>query len=70
MFERSGIPVLKLRQKILLAADVLRSTPELFPKREMYRKYLLTHKRYALTLCKSLPQEYSAFLRDFYEVES
>lgn len=70
IFSRSGVPVLKQRQKIMLAADVMRSTPELFPKREMYRKYLLTHRRYALKLCETLPQEYADFLREFYEVKS
>ena len=67
---REGVPVLKQRQKILLAADVLRSTPKLFPKRDMYRKYLLTHRRYALKLCAELPEEYAAFLQGFYEVNT
>ena len=69
-FQNAGVPVLKQRQKIVFAVDVLRSTPALFPNRDMYRNYLLTHKRYALRLCKELPEEYTAFLQGFYEVST
>ena len=70
LYRKNGVPVLKQRQKIILAADVLRSTPELFPNRKMYRQYLLTHKRYALKLCETLPQEYADCLRKIYKVKS
>ena len=66
--KRNAVPVLMQRQKIVLAADVLRSTQELFPNRKMYRDYLLTHRRYALKLCNTLPEEYADFLRKFYKV--
>lgn len=68
-WEKAGIPCLRQRQKIVLAADVLRSTASLFPNREMYRKYLLTHRRYAQILCKTLPREYADFLHEFYQAE-
>jgi len=54
------------RTKIVLAADVMRSTPALFPDREMYRKYLDNHRKYALILCDELPEDYSAFLRAYF----
>lgn len=54
------------RTKIVLAADVMRSTPTLFPDREMYRKYLDNHMKYALILCDELPEDYSAFLRAYF----
>ncbi|MBR3045252.1 MAG: leucine-rich repeat protein [Oscillospiraceae bacterium] len=69
LYKRCGVPVLKQRQKIVLAADVLRSTPKLFPNRKMYRDYLLTHRRYALKLCETLPEEYADCLREFYKVK-
>ncbi len=55
--------------KILLAADVLRSTESLFPNREIYIKYLQTHKRYGKIVCSRLPEkwhEYKEFLTAFY----
>ena len=50
------------RQKILIAADVMRSTPELFPNRKMYAEYLRAHRRYAHLLCYTLPEDYAAYL--------
>lgn len=66
---KRSIPVLKQRQKIALAADVLRSSEALFPNRDMYRNYLLTHRRYAMLLCNTLPQDYCDFLHSFYDVK-
>ena len=60
------LPQLTQKERIILAIDVLRSTPSLFPNREMYHKYLLNHKKYALIVCDDLPQEYAEFLHDFY----
>lgn len=62
---------LSQKSKILIAIDVLRSTESLFENREMYVKYLQTHKRYAKIVCQRLPekwQEYKDFLKAFYEV--
>ena len=62
---------LSQKSKILIAVDVLRSTESLFENREMYAKYLQTHKRYAEIVCQKLPekwQEYKDFLKSFYEV--
>lgn len=67
-WEQAGVPCLNQKRRIILAIDVLRSTEKLFPNREMYRRYLLTHRRYAMKLCTQLPQEYGDFLRRFYEV--
>jgi len=64
---KPDLPRLRQRHKIMLAADVLRSTPTLFPKREMYAEYLRTHKRYALLLCDTLPEDYAAFLQGYYQ---
>ena len=61
---------LSQKQKILIAADVLRSTEALYPDRAPYIGYLQTHKRYALLLSKNLPQDYVDFLRKFYNVEA
>lgn len=61
---------LSQKSKILLAADVLRSTEALYPDRTPYLGYLQTHKRYALLLSKNLPQDYVDFLRKFYEAET
>ena len=55
---------LSQKQKILLAVDVLRSSDTLYPDRSMYRRYLQTHQRFALTLCDTLPNEYADFLRE------
>ena len=57
------------KQRILLAADVMRSTDSLFPNQSHYARYLRTHQRYAMLLCRDLPDEYAAFLRRFYEAE-
>ena len=58
----------RLSQKtlIVIAADVLRSSPALFPNRGMYEKYLRTHKRYAQLVMDKLPLGCSQFLMDFY----
>lgn len=58
------------RTKILIAIDVLRSS-RLSDESdtEMYSKYLRTHKRYAMTVCRRLPEEwgeYLDFLHSFY----
>lgn len=61
---------LSQKSKILIAVDVLRSTETLFENRELYVKYLQTHKRYAKAVCEKLPekwQEYKNFLKAFYE---
>lgn len=55
------------RQKLLIAADVMRSTPALFPNRAMYAAYLRAHRRFALLLCETLPEDYAAYLRGYYE---
>ena len=68
----SGVKAYKrLSQKnlIAIAAAVMMSSPTLFEKRDMYEKYLRTHKRYALLICNKLPDEYSDFLIKYYEVE-
>ena len=52
--------------KIVPAADVMRSTLLLFPDREMYRKYIDNHKKYALILCDELPEDYSDFLYAYF----
>ncbi|MBR4627416.1 MAG: DUF434 domain-containing protein [Ruminococcus sp.] len=59
---------LSQRELIMFAADVLRSSPSLFENRQMYEKYLASHKRYAMILCEKLPEEYSAYLKKYYEV--
>ena len=51
----------------MIAAAVLRSSPALFPNREMYANYLRTHKRYATLLSDKLPNEYAVFLKNYYE---
>ena len=58
----------RLSQKtlIMLAVDVLRSSPELFRNRAMYEKYLTTHKRYAQLICAKLPLKYSEYLTKYY----
>ncbi|MDO5150670.1 MAG: leucine-rich repeat domain-containing protein [Oscillospiraceae bacterium] len=56
------------KRKIIIACDVLRSTAGVFENSSMYEKYLQTHRRYALILCVTLPDEYTDFLRNFYEV--
>lgn len=56
------------KRKIIIACDVLRSTAGVFENSSMYEKYLQTHRRYALILCDTLPDEYTDFLRNFYEV--
>lgn len=62
-------PEISQKKRILIAVDVLQSTGSLFPNREMYGRYLQTHKRYALLLRNELPQEYADFLKTIYEVE-
>lgn len=66
-FDYDSTPGISQKKRILIAVDVLRSTSSLFKNRESYNRYLQTHKRYALILCKSLPQEYADFLKKFYE---
>lgn len=69
----SGVKAYKrLSQKelIAIAAAVMMSSPFIFNNREMYEKYLRTHKRYALLICDKLPDEYSEFLIKFYGVEN
>lgn len=61
--------------KIIIAADVLRSTPSLFENRKMYEDYLQHHKTYALLIsgmlprsdARKLPAEYAEFLKKFYK---
>lgn len=53
------------KRKIIVACDVLRSTESLFEDISVYQKYLQTHKRYALILCDTLPDEYAEFLIEF-----
>jgi hypothetical protein len=68
----SGVKAYKrLSQKelITIAAAVMMSSPALFEKRDMYEKYLRTHKRYALLICDKLPDEYRDFLIKYYGVE-
>ncbi len=60
---------LSQKQKILIAVDVMRSSNYLFKSKEMYTKYLQTHKRYANLICDSLPKEYSDFLHDYYKID-
>ena len=67
-YENGRNMLLKQKQKIMLAADVLRSTESLFPKWNMYQKYLQNHRRYALMIIDKFPQEYADFLRDYYNV--
>ena len=52
------------RKRIAIAVDVLRSTPSLFPKREMYDTYLRNHLRYALIISDTLPEDYAVFLKE------
>ena len=54
------------RTRIVLAVDVMWSTPSLFPDREIYRKYLDNHRKYALIICDELPEDYSAFLHAYF----
>ena len=49
----------------MIAVDVLRSTPSLFPKREMYDTYLRNHLRYALIISDTLPDDYAVFLKEY-----
>lgn len=60
---------LSQKQKILLSADILRSTESLYPDRKLYIHYLQTHRRYALLIYEKIPKEYSDFLREFYEAK-
>ena len=53
------------KEKIVMAVDVLRSTPSLFPKREMYNTYLRNHLRYALKISDTLPEDYAVFLKEY-----
>lgn len=68
-FNYDSKPKISQKKRIMIAVDVLQSTGSLFPNREMYRRYLQTHKRYALILRNELPQEYADFLKKIYEVE-
>lgn len=50
------------RQKILIAIDVLRSVDYLYgDDREVYKKYLSNHSRYAKLVCAELPEKYSDY---------
>lgn len=61
--------------KIIISADVLRSTPSLFGNRRMYEDYLWHHRTYALLISgllprsdvRKLPEEYAEFLKKFYK---
>ncbi len=46
----------------------MRSSDTAFSDREMYERYLRTHKRYALLLTKKFPQEYAELLGKYYEL--
>lgn len=62
--------------KIIIAADVLRSTPSLFKNRKMYEDYLWHHRTYAWLIIgalprsnvRKLPEEYAEFLKKFYKL--
>ncbi len=72
VFTRTPPEQLHQKEKILLAIDILRSTEELFPNREIYACYLRNHFRYAEIVCKALPEkwhEYAEFLRNFHQSE-
>ena len=66
--KRPSPPTLKQKQKILLCIDVLRSTASLFPDRWLFERYLTNHRRYAMILCDSLPEEYRSFLHEYFGV--
>lgn len=63
----SGRKRLSQRELIDIAVAVMRSSPELFGNREMYERYLITHKRYAMHILDKLPEENSEFLRSFFD---
>ncbi len=63
----SELKRLSQRQLIMIAVAVLRSSPALFPNREMYADYLRSHKRYAELLSGKLPNEYAFILKNLYE---
>lgn len=67
-FDYDSKPKISQKKRIIIAVDVLQSTGSLFPNMEMYRRYLQTHKRYALILRNELPQKYADFLKKIYEV--
>lgn len=55
---------LNQRQKILLALDVLRSSPEAYGfETKMYSDYLRTHRRYAAIVCGRLAGSYPEYGR-------
>ena len=62
---RRMVPALTQKERIVIAVDVLRSTPSLFPKREMYDTYLRNHLRYALKISDTLPDDYAVFLKEY-----
>ena len=62
-YDRVFMRPLPQKEKIVIAVDVLRSTPSLFPKRKMYDTYLRNHLRYALIISASLPDDYAVFLK-------
>ena len=49
----------------MIAVDVLRRTPSLFPKRELYDTYLRNHLRYALKISDTLPDDDAVFLKEY-----
>lgn len=60
---------LSQKNKIMLAVDVLRSSEELFPDRDIYKHYLYTHRRYAMIICDRFVDRlsvYGDFLKNFY----
>lgn len=54
---------LNQRQRIVIAIDAMRSSDSVYESKELYMTYLNAHKRYAMLICDSLPQEYAEFLR-------
>lgn len=54
---------LSRREKILIAIDVLKSSPELYPDgTERYSQFLRRHIDYARNMCQRLPREVSGYL--------
>ena len=59
------LSVLTQKERIVIAVDVLRRTPSLFPKRELYDTYLRNHLRYALKISDALPDDDAVFLKEY-----
>ena len=57
--------MLTQKERIVIAVDVLRRTPSLFPKRELYDTYLRNHLRYASKISDALPDDDAVFLKEY-----